>query len=245
MNNYRRLLSKFMRIKNAGWIKTRRNGATGIGYTFEYLIGKKADFSFNPDFMDIEIKTMRQYSKQTIHLFCLSPEGENGEYPMKKLISKLGYNSKNKANTKYLKVGMNAVEFSNVGYYEKLKIVINKEEKRLELMAVKSNHKVNLEAYWPFEKIESRLKTKLSKLALVIAKNKFIDNEEHFYYYKIIFYKLRSFKVFLELLEKGIIKIRFNIEGELNGDEITSVCDRGTSFLIDKINLEALFERVL
>ena len=245
MENFKQLLSKFMRIKNMGWVKSKRNGTTGIGYTFEELIGKKEDFSFNPDFLDIEIKTMRQYSKQKIHLFSLSPEESNGEYPMKKILNKLGYNSKNKANTKYLKVGIDAIDFSNVGYYEKLKIVINKEEKRLELLALKNNHKVNLEAYWPFEKIENRLNIKLSKLALVIAKNKFVDNEEYFYYYRIIFYKLKSFQFFLDLLEKGIIKVRFNIEGKISGNEIAEICDRGSNFLIDRRDLEYLFDKIM
>lgn len=245
MDNFRKLLFKFIKIKSAGWIKSKRNGTTGIGYTFEELIGKKEDYSFNPDFLDIEIKTMRQYSKQKIHLFGLSPEEGNGEYPMKKILNKLGYNSKNKPNTKYLKVGINAVEFSNVGYYEKLKIVINRERERIELLAIKNGYKANLEVYWPFDKLETRLKTKLSKLALVIAKNRISNNEEYFYYYSIIFYRLKSFHVFLDLLEKGIITLRFNVEGKIEGNEITEMCDRGSSFLINRIDLDKLFERVM
>ena len=33
----------FEKVKNKGWIKSLRKGDTGIGYTFETLIGKKEE----------------------------------------------------------------------------------------------------------------------------------------------------------------------------------------------------------
>ena len=63
MNDFYELYKNFMRIKKMGWIRTMRNGSTGVGYTFESLLNKN-EVSFNvPDFGDIEIKTKRYFTK--------------------------------------------------------------------------------------------------------------------------------------------------------------------------------------
>ena len=49
-NNFDTLLQKFEEIKEMGWIKSLRKGPTGIGYTFEKLIGKDEDSLCCPDF---------------------------------------------------------------------------------------------------------------------------------------------------------------------------------------------------
>ena len=40
-NNFNNLLEEFNKIKDKGWIKTVRKGTSGIGITFEKLLGKK------------------------------------------------------------------------------------------------------------------------------------------------------------------------------------------------------------
>ena len=53
------LRSKFEMIKNAGWIMSMRDGTTGIGYTFECLLGKEEESFPIPDYGTIEIKPSR------------------------------------------------------------------------------------------------------------------------------------------------------------------------------------------
>lgn len=48
MNNYIELYNSFCKINSIGWIKSKRGGITGSGYTFETLIGKKEDSFFLP-----------------------------------------------------------------------------------------------------------------------------------------------------------------------------------------------------
>lgn len=39
----------FYEIKNKGYIKTMRNGPTGVGYTLEYLLGINENNKAKPD----------------------------------------------------------------------------------------------------------------------------------------------------------------------------------------------------
>jgi hypothetical protein len=50
------LLDKFDGIRNRGWIPTLRLGDTGIGYTFETLLGIRENNDQIADFKGIEIK---------------------------------------------------------------------------------------------------------------------------------------------------------------------------------------------
>lgn len=59
------LKNKFESIKNKGWIKSLRRGSTGVGYTFESLLGKDEDSYSLPDFNGIEIKLIE---KTVIHI---------------------------------------------------------------------------------------------------------------------------------------------------------------------------------
>ena len=51
------LQQKFKEIKQKGYIKSVRRGSTGIGATFESLLGKPEESFEIPDFYGIEIKT--------------------------------------------------------------------------------------------------------------------------------------------------------------------------------------------
>ena len=50
------LLGKFDKVKDQGWIDTLREGDTGIGYTFESLLGIRENNDQKADFKGIEIK---------------------------------------------------------------------------------------------------------------------------------------------------------------------------------------------
>ena len=73
MNNIKNLYSRFEDIKKMGWVKSLRKGDTGIGKTFEELLGKtEENFEF-PDFEGIEIKTKRYYFFCGLSCVAISP----------------------------------------------------------------------------------------------------------------------------------------------------------------------------
>ena len=59
-----------------GWIESMRRGTTGIGYTFESLLGKPEESFPIPDYGTIEIKTRYRNGKRDITLFNATPDGD-------------------------------------------------------------------------------------------------------------------------------------------------------------------------
>ena len=60
---------KFKLIKEEGWTPALRGGTTGVGYTFETLIGKKEDNQSLPDIEGYEIKTKLINNTEWVRLF--------------------------------------------------------------------------------------------------------------------------------------------------------------------------------
>lgn len=77
-----------------GLIESKRTGTTGIGYTFETLLGKKEDKNFTTDFMGIEINAKLGYSKSPLTLFNLTPYMNNNS-SIQYIIDNFGYNIAN------------------------------------------------------------------------------------------------------------------------------------------------------
>ena len=72
------LLEKFDGIKELGWIDSLRTGDTGIGYTFETLLGIKENNDQQADFKGIEIKCKgtkegKHSSSSKLNLFQAGP----------------------------------------------------------------------------------------------------------------------------------------------------------------------------
>ncbi|MCA6070699.1 MAG: MvaI/BcnI family restriction endonuclease, partial [Endomicrobium sp.] len=59
-------------IKKMGFIPTKRNGATGIGYTLETLLGVTENNIANPDIEGTELKAYRSKANSLITLFTFN-----------------------------------------------------------------------------------------------------------------------------------------------------------------------------
>lgn len=239
-----KLRSEFERIKKLGYIKSTRSGYTGIGKTFEDLIGKPEDTLDFPDYNGIEIKSKRGYSKCHTTLFNATPKGKN-EFEIKRLCNSYGYPDKILKNHKILNVSAVANEFSLVArkYYFKLKINYH-EEKIFLLIYDKRMNLLENDVYWNFQDLKSRLERKLTYLAFIKAWPNTIKGIQYYKYYDIAFYKLKGFNYFLELIESGIINVTFKIGVFRNGNRIGEIHDRGTGFEIEEQNIEKLFYRL-
>ena len=99
--NIELLQRKFQEIKNMEYVKSIRKGNTGIGATFEYLLGKNEENFEIADYYGIEIKTKRSYSKAYINLFNAVPTG-SGYYEVKRLRDTYGYPDSNLKQYKVL-----------------------------------------------------------------------------------------------------------------------------------------------
>lgn len=244
-SNIRLLKDKFNEIKDIGWIESKRKGYTGIGYTFEQLINKKEENLPIPDFADVEIKTIKKYSKNKIHLFNLTPDGDF-LFPIKRVLNILGYPDKSFHNFKILNNEFNTAEFTKIGYYKKAKISVNREKQKIELIGYdNNNNNLNLNISWSFNSLENRINTKIKKLAIITANSKNINNVEFFKYENIEFYLLNDFDKFIKLIEQGIINITFKIGVFKNGKRYGQIHDHGTDFSININDIKKLYTKIL
>ena len=62
----------FNKIKQLGWVKSKRRGPTGIGYTLERLLGLSENNIALPDLGEIELKAHRIGSSTMITLFTFN-----------------------------------------------------------------------------------------------------------------------------------------------------------------------------
>ena len=238
-----KLKNKFETIKKLGWIKSIRKGSTGIGATFEKLLGVNENSFEIPDFDGIEIKTKRNYSNSFTSLFNYSPEGKYS-YEIEKIKDKYGYPDKIIKKYKVLNKSFycnTKIRVSN--YYFILKV--NMESKKIILNIIDLYGKlVENNIYWDFDEIKEKLNRKLHFLAFVNASRKIINNDEYFKYYKMDLYELKDFNTFIYLVEKGIIRITFKMSIFREGTKIGQLHNHGTSFDIKEEDLSKLFNRI-
>ena len=237
------LYKTFLKIKSLGYVKSMRDGVTGIGYTFESLINKQEDNLPIADYKGIEIKAMHRFSKRKIHLFNATPDGDF-LLPIKRLVDDMGYPDKEFPKVKILNVSVNTKEYTNIGFYKKLKIKVDYENEKIILLGNKNGKNVDLAISWSFDLIKERIYSKLKYLAVIEVSSKMINDDEYFHYNKIRFFKLRDYKLFIKLIEKGIITITFKVGVFRNGMRVGQTHDRGTDFSINYEDIRLLYKKI-
>lgn len=243
--NFQKLNLEFQKIKKLGWIETKRKGSTGIGLTLELLLGKKEDRESLPDYNGIEIKTKKYGSHSYTTLFSLTPKSKKTEYEIKRLVTKFGYPDKQLREFRVLNVEMYANKKNLIANRYYFQLEINREEKKIYLKVTNWNDTLNeKEAYWTFSEIEERLNAKLRRLAVIHALKKKSMGKEYYKYYRIDFYVLKNFDIFLELLELGIIQVKLKIGVIRSGEKKGRIHDHGTSFDINELDLDKLFHKI-
>src|SRR5690606_27455249 len=77
MIEHEKIESEFNRIKSLGFVKSHRTNNTGIGKTFEDLLGVGENNRKDSDFDGFEVKSQRFLSSSKITLFTKSPTFPN------------------------------------------------------------------------------------------------------------------------------------------------------------------------
>lgn len=238
------LKKEFERIKKMGYVKSTRIGYTGIGKTFEDLLGKKEDTLELPDYHGIEIKTKRGYSRSYTTLFGATPQGKK-EFEIKRLRSAYGYPDMVYKNQKLLNTSIQANCSTLVGNRFLFKLIVDYEEQKLFLLITDKNMNfIEKKSYWSFAVLKEKLERKLKYMALVKAWPNNIDNETYYKYYDIDFYKLKTFEEFIRLIEDGTIRVTFKIGIFKKGVRAGEIHDRGTAFEIQEIDMLKLFDKI-
>lgn len=234
---------KFLSICKKGWIESMRSGTTGIGYTFEKLIGKEEDQFPIPDFGTIEIKTRFRNSKYDMTLFNATPDGDY-LFPMKRIYEKYGVPDIKNPNYRVFYATIGAITRSvRMKYFFKLKV--DRKKQVIKIYEVdRYNNEIDTEISWSFNFLKEKLENKIKYLAVVKADTYFNIEKQYFHYYEITFYVLKSFDTFLNLIERGIIKTTFMLGYYKTGAKKGQMNNHGCAFDISESDLEKLYIKV-
>jgi hypothetical protein len=186
------LLEKFDDIKERGWIDSLRAGDTGIGYTFETLLGIKENNDQQADFHGIEIKCKGtkegvRSNNTKLNLFQAGPNWLI-DASSKELIRILGQPGKDGLFACYSQV---TVRPNNLG---------------LLLEILRANEKIDLRksaealGYWTFPQLAKRLAEKHSRAAFVKAKVRSAKSKTQFAYEELVYCDQPSIERFVNLI---------------------------------------------
>lgn len=235
------LVNKFISIKKEGWIKSIKKGSNGVGMTFEALLGIPQNNFEIPDYNGIEIKTKRSYSKSYTTLFNCKPEGPHCN-EIERLKNKYGYPDKILKQYKVINNSIYTNQLTKITNNYYFKLYVNKQEEKIYLYVYNKNNMIlEKHVYWTFDTLKEKLYRKVNIIAFIDAKQKFIDNNEYFKYYKLTLYVLKNFETFINLIEQGIIRITFKIGVFRDGNRIGQTHNHGTGFDINKNDIKKLY----
>lgn len=232
--NFKILREKFNEIKNIGLIESMRYGTTGIGYTFETLLGKKEDSECFPDFCGIEIKTKLGYSKSPMTLFNCIPK-RNNESAINYILNKYSWNLRKESIFVFSNEIYCTQTSEKYGYNFKLKL--DYLGKRIIMQSYKNNILQEDVCYWDFNDLNKKLNTKLKYLAIIYGYPYKIKNKLYYKYLKMNTYKLKGFFEFLKLVSENKISIQFYLKRNTDN----TIENHGVSFRIDNNSIEDLF----
>ncbi len=240
-NEIKTFIEKFKVISKKGWIKNENKSWGSVGLTFEKQLGKKADSMFFPDYYDIEIKCTTLNSKYPLFLFTLSLDGPT--FPeINRLVKNFGHYDKDYPDKKVL---FETINDDNSRHKFRFKFDINREEEKIYLCVYDIHQNlIEKESFVYFDSIKNHLLAKLNNLAVIFAAQKTLNKEKFFHYYKLQIYKLKNFEIFLNLLEKNIIKVDLIARISKSGTDVGRYRNKNLVFKIDKDNIWRLFDRI-
>lgn len=236
------LTLKFEEISKRGWIESVSKGPAGGGHTFEKLIGKEIENFEIPDYGNIEIKTKSAAVNHYINMFSATPDGTY-MFEIKRLYNKYGYPNKKNKSYKSFNISVLANEFTPLStrYLFRLKVDIKDQKIFLCVFDIEMNL-IEKTTFWSFELLKEKLYRKLKNLAVIETDYKKEKNIVYYKYKDIKFYNLKEFEHFINAIENGFIKINFKVGAYLTGIRRGQPHDHGTSFEINKNNLDKLYD---
>lgn len=237
---FHNLEEKFREIFEMGWVESINDYSSGVGMTFEKLLGKESDDFAHPDYDGIEIKTQRVGTDYPITIFGLAPWG-NTAPEVERLRETYGYFDYDDKDQRKLNAEIYASKNKLICNRYFFNLDVNRKERKIYMIIYDINYNIiDNTTYWHFDDIEEKLKYKLQYLGFVHAASKSKFKKEYFKYFKLECYELKDFNTFLDLLEKNIIAVSFTSSMIKYGPSMGKY-KASCYFRINKYDLSKLF----
>lgn len=207
--NLSELLGKFDKVRALGWVDSLRQGDTGIGYTFETLIGVPENNDKTADFKGIEIKCkgvkeMGASNSTKLNLFQEGPTWTENKTARERIriLGKPGDDGLYACHSQL------TVTPNNLG----LLLGVRNADHQIDLR----KHADQL-GYWSFEQLESRLAEKHSRTAFIKARIRPSKTKTQFSYEEFVYCDRPSIDRFVELVTRRNIVFEFLMSEKVGG----------------------------
>jgi len=196
------LVAHYDRINSLGWINTMRTGDTGVGYTFEELVGIKENNRQEADFKGIEIKCKLQRQKgrpsSKTNLFQVGPVWSQKQKSIDRLRSIGGVDA----------TGKHAC-------YSQVTVIPNNLGLCLEVPPPPSNvdlvHHSSKLGHWTRELLEKRLQMKHSRAAFIKAASRTHRGVVQYHYNELVYCERPDIERFVDLVAARKIVFEFTM----------------------------------
>ena len=232
----------FLVIKEKGWVASHRTHDTGIGKTFEDLIGIVENNNLLADYKDIlEIKSSREFAQSMITLFTDAPT-----HP-KKVNSLLRekYGQKDaEFGVKIIHSTFSAVKFNSFVEKFGFKLEVDEVNQKIfiKIKDLKSNKLDELEIYYTFEDLKEIIEKKCRYIAYIKAQSRKENGKEFFKFNKAVLLSGLTFEKFIDCVKNGLIVYDIMLGVYRSGVMKGKPHDHGSGFRVTKPNLKKVFD---
>lgn len=233
----------FLAIKSKGFVPSNRIHDTGIGKTFEDLIGIHENNNFLADYKDVlELKSSRELSESMVTLFTKSPSFPDAVNSL--LREKYGQPDSKLGNMKILHTTISGAKFNTFINKFGFKLEVDEQQKKI-FIIIKNllNGKTeDTNIYYSFGDIKEIIDKKCKYIAYITAENKKENGKEHFKFTKAVLLLGLTFEKFIDFVKKGLIVYDIRLGVYRSGKNKGKTHDHGSGFRILKNNLNQVFE---
>ena len=216
--------TKFAKVREKGWVKSKRKGPTGIGQTLEQLLGIKENNVALPDLGSVELKAHRIGSSSMITLFTFNRKA----WKMNPLAAIKKYGTKDENG----RLGM---YFTMTRTPNSMGLLLYVDDTTISVRHVSGN----VVAEWQLEALAKRFMQKVPGLVLVSAFSEMRGNIEWFKYERAQLLTETSANIIHNQLIAGNILVDLRLH-----DKGTSARNHGTGFRATEDKLTLLFKKI-
>jgi len=233
----------FLKIKEKGFIESHRLHNTGIGKTFEDLIGIYENNNRLADYKGIlELKSQRELSNSLITLFTLVPTFP--ENAMAYIRDTYGTIDKEFPNRKIIHSTAPHSKFNSYKEVYGFKLELDESRSRifLKIKNLQANQIESIEIFWNFQELRKIVESKCDYIAYITAKTKRENGREFFHFTDATILSGLNFDKFLRLVKEDIIVFDIRYGVYRSGKKKGQSHDHGPAFRIAKRKLDHAFE---
>jgi len=232
----------FKIIKEKDWVSSSRTHDTGIGKTFEDLIGIVENNNSLADYKDIlELKSSRELAASMITLFTDAPT-----YPEKvNSLLRERYGVKDpESGVKIILCTISAVKFNSFVKKIGFKLEVDETNKKIfiKIKNLQSDKLDELEIYYTFEDLNKIIEKKCKYIAYINADSKNEQGKEYFKFEKAFLLSGLNFQKFIAALKNGLIVYDIRLGVYRSGKNKGKPHDHGSGFRIVKANIRKVFD---